>query len=221
MSGASTPADVSQKIEAFFAQYPKRSFKKGDMMIFAGEPPEGVFRLVEGQVRQYDIGDNGDEVVVNVFKPMAFFPMTYAINKTPNEYFYSAATLAMVQVAPAEAVFDFVRTNPDVAFDLLSRILRGLDGLVRRQAHLMGGTAPNRLLYELILSCRRYGDQQADGSYFVALKETELAARAGLTRETVNRQLKKLKDAGLVLVVSNGLKVTNFTALEEALGRNL
>ncbi len=214
-------SDVRQTVEQFFEQYPLRQFKKRDMIIFAGEPPAGIFHVLKGHVRQYDVGTNGDEIVVNVFKPPAFFPMAYAINQTANEYFFDAVTSVTARMAPAADTLEFVRSNPDVTFDLLSRILRGAEGLLRRQAHLMGGTAANRLMYELIMSCQRFGVSQSDGAYFVAIKETELAARAGLTRETVNRQIHQLKKRKLVRLNSSGITVSNLSALQALLGESL
>jgi CRP/FNR family transcriptional regulator, cyclic AMP receptor protein len=215
------PPEVKQKIDDFFKNYPERVYKNGSMLIFAGEPPSGIFYIIEGQVRQYDITVGGDEVIVNVFKPPAFFPMSYAVNHTPNEYFFSAATNVKVRVAPAEDTLQFVNNNAAVMFNLLSRILRGSEGLLRRQALLMGGTAVSRLLFEIYLSCQRYGQKRKNGSCFIELKETELAARAGLTRETVNRQIKKLKEQSLIQVKSNGLIITNVDALTGMIGERL
>lgn len=69
----SMPTEIAQKIEAFFELYPKQQFPKGHVLVHAGENPPGVFYLTKGSVREYDIANNGEEVVVNVFKPRVFF----------------------------------------------------------------------------------------------------------------------------------------------------
>lgn len=76
-------------------------------------------------------------------------------------------------------------------------------------------------LYELLIECRRFGDKQTDGSCRIALKETELAARAGLTRETVSREMQKLVAEGLVMAGRSGIVVTGIDALEKKLGAEL
>lgn len=211
------PTEVSTTITDFFAQYPAREFGKGEILIFAGEAPSGIFYLTAGSVRQYDVTSSGDEVVVNVFKPDAFFPMSYAMNRTPNDYFFAAAEPVEVRVAPIAATLDFVRGNPDVLFDLLARVYRGTDGLLRRQAYLMGAGAAERLLFELVTAARRFGKTQPDGSCLVNIKETELATRAGLTRETVNRQIHELKSRGFVHTSSDGLLIKDLDSLESKL----
>jgi hypothetical protein len=78
---------VSKKIHQFFSQYPAKEYAKGEILILADENPKYIYHLIEGYVREYDISYRGDEIVVNVFKPPAFFPMSWPIAKTPNRYF--------------------------------------------------------------------------------------------------------------------------------------
>lgn len=209
--------DVAKKVNAFFAHYPLHTVEKGKVIIAAGQDPDGIYFLVGGQVRQYDISARGDEMVLNMFKPPAFFPMSWAINKTPNQYFFKAYTRLMVRRAPAQDVLDFLHQNPDVTFDLLARVYRGADGLLARVAYIMDNSARNRLLFELIVSCERFGKPQQDGGIMLAISEGELAARVGLTRETINREMRKLKIEQLIAVAQNKLVVPNVQALRDTL----
>lgn len=212
---------IAQKIKNFFEPYRLQHFKKGHILVHAGNEPPGIFHLLSGQVRQYDISNQGDEIVVNVFKPPAFFPMSWAINKTPNDYFFETASDVSLKLVPAQEVVDFIKDNPDVMFNLLSRTYSGTDGLLRRTAHLMGGSARTRLLYELLVACRRFGKEQKNGLYLVDLHEDELANRAGLSRETVSRELKKIKSLNLIEVSRAGIAVKDLEKLEQELGLGL
>lgn len=49
------------------------------------------------------------------------------------------------------------------------------------------------------------------------ITEMELAQLAGLTRETVSREMKKLKDKNLVTFSKNMLEIPNSALLEEEL----
>lgn len=212
--------EIAQKVADFFAQYPIRKFNKGQILIHAGDEPESVLNLVSGKVKQYDLTYRGDEVVLNVFKPPAFFPMSFAINKTPNEYFYEADSEVELRKAPPEKVVKFIKDNPDVLYDLLARVYRGAEGLLRRMEHLMASTAKSRVLYELIIECRRFGAEH-NGRYDIGLNETDIGSRAGLSRETVNREMHKLKQEGLIDVVSKQIRVPNLEQLELTLGKEL
>jgi CRP-like cAMP-binding protein len=221
MNAKSEVSSVKTKVSNFFSTYPVRTFEKHETMLQAEIAITDVFYILEGRVSQYDITPTGNEVVVNVFRSGAFFPMSTAINHTENHYFFEASSPVTVHVAPASAAVDFLRTNPDVVFDLLSRVYRGMDGVLRRMAHLMGGDAKSRLIFELLNAAYRFGEVRDDGAIFVPLKENDLARQSGLARETVNRVLQALKSLGAVSVEHGGISVQSTMQLERILGSDL
>lgn len=212
---------VTQKIDEHLSKYPKRSYPKGQILVFADESPEHVYYITKGCVRKYDVSYRGDEVVVNLFKPPAFFPMSWAINRSPNKYFYKTEMDTELHVIPVDDALNFIKDNPDIMLDLLSRIYKGMDGLLGRMVHLMSGSAKSRLLYELIIESRRFGKKNDDGSYTLLTSEVDLAARSGLSRETVSREMKKVKDDGFVSVDNHGIIVKDIEALEKKLGMEI
>lgn len=213
--------EVSKKVADFFANYPERKYEKRQIILRAESELPGIFYLTEGRVSQYDITGSGDEIVVNAFKPGAFFPMSIAINQTPNHYYFEASTKVTARLAPVGATLQFLKDNPEVVFDLLSRVYRGMDGVLRRMAHLMGGDAKTRLLFELINAASRFGEAQPDGSIALQLKESDLARHSGLSRETISRTIRDLKTKGLVQVQRGTLVVSDISRLEAALGTDL
>lgn len=212
--------DIRARTAAFFEKYPVREFVKGQIIAHAGEDLPGVLYLVEGRVNQYDIAASGNEVVVNVFKSPAFFPMSWAINKTPNQYFFKAGAKVVARLAPPDEVVAWLKREPEVLFDLLARVYRGTDGLLRRTAHMMGGDARSRLIFEIITAAYRFGTQD-DDLWYVPLKEGELATQTGLARETVNRVIRDLKAEGLVEMASARLVVPDIVRLQNELGTDL
>jgi CRP/FNR family cyclic AMP-dependent transcriptional regulator len=213
--------DISEKVAHFFAAFPLREFEKRELLIRPEEPLPGVFYLVEGRVSQYDVTPSGNEVVVNVFKHHVFFPMSVALNGTTNDYFFEASTKVKAHVAPPEVAAQFLQDNPDVTLDLLKRVYKGVDGVLRRMAHLMGGDSKSRLLFELLNAAYRFGESQPDGSVLLDLKESDLARHSGLARETVSRNTQELKAAGLIEVGQGSIVVKDVKQLESLLGSGL
>lgn len=209
-------ADVHKKVEAFFEGRPECRFERGDMVTFAYEDHDAVLYLREGVVEQYDITPEGNKVTVNMFKPPAFFPMSWALNGTPNTYFFSALTDIRAAEASPEETKKFLEENADVTVDLLSRVYKGTDGLLRRLVLASSGMASTRLIFELIIEAYRFGTPQKDGRVLVKVQRGSLAARAGLARETVSRELHRLEEAGLIELMRGGVLV-NVETLEARL----
>jgi len=212
---------IAAKVKAFFTGFPQKRFEKGQIIVQPDQPLDQVYYLTEGEVIQYDISSTGNEAVVNVYKPGAFFPMSVAINKIPNTYFFEAASSVELHVASGEDAVEFLKKSPEVAFDLLSRVYRGTDGLMRRMAHLMGGSARTRLLFELINASYRFGKKTTGDEIQLNLSENDFAKRTGLSRETISRMMKALKADGLVSLNSKGVVVTSLARLEAFLGTRL
>jgi len=210
---------IHDKVTLFFKTYPKRTYPKDQIIIFGGESPEKVFFILSGRISQYDISYRGDEIVTNIFKTPAFFPMSWAINGNQNKYFFKAEESTEVHIAPPEDVIKFLKENPDVMFNLLARLYRGVDGVLERAVHLMSGSAKSRVIYELIIEANRFGQKLKNERYQLKVTEIQLGTHAGLARETISREIKHLKDSGLIEVIDNALIIKDLNALKNELIR--
>lgn len=209
-------SDATKTVRDFFARYRLRTYAEGQTLLLNNEEARYIFYLETGRVKQYDITYKGDEIILNTFKPGAFFPMSVTINHKTSPYIFETETDVELRQAPAAEVVAFLKSSPEVTFDLLARVYRGLDGLLGRLAYLMAGTAKGRLMYELLICAKRYGKPRGD-TVELAMNESKLAARAGLARETVSREMKKLADEGLVKVHPGVIFITSFRKFETKL----
>lgn len=210
---------IQKKLDSFFCRFRKYNFKKGEILIRAGDTPDGIFYLKNGAVREYAISQKGEELVVNIFKSSSFFPLSHAFYENPNQYFYEAMVPVEAWRAPKEEVLQFLKDNPDVMLNLLSRIYKGLDGLLNRVVYLMGGNAYERLITELIIYAKRFGGQE--GEVEVKISEKDLAAQSGMTRETVSREIKILKKNNLVYTKDGHLVIPDVKKLEDLMANNI
>lgn len=203
-----------QKIHEAFKKYPKRSYPKGQIFIFPDETPKHLMYILSGRVRSYDVSYRGDDIVVYIFKPPAFFPLSIALNDFQNRYFYKAEVDSEVRIIPIEDALKFIKDNPDVMYELLCSVYRGVEVMLARNVQLMSGSASSILTFELINESLHFAKEQENGSLLLTATETDLAARTGLSRETINREIQKLKKLGLVNVTKAGIVVTSLDKLQ-------
>jgi len=208
---------IASKINTFFSEFKQLEYKKGQILIRADEDPTGVLYLKSGLIKEYFLTKKGDEFVVNLFKPGSFFPMSWVMNNTHNKFYFEAVIESKIIKASKERTLTFIKNHPDVLFDLMSRVYKGLDGLLLRMAYLMSGDAYERLITELLIQTKRFGKQDANGSFRLVLSEKELADRTGLTRETVSREFKKLKEKNLAIFEKGSITIPHFKNLENDL----
>jgi CRP/FNR family transcriptional regulator len=80
----------------------------------------------------------------------------------------------------------------------------------------MSGNANGRLITELIIQAKRFGKKKENGIE-VKTSEKDIAAQSGMTRETVSREMRVLKDKGLVTFSKNILLIHSMQKLEDQL----
>lgn len=212
--------EITTKIDTFFARYKLREYAKGQILLLSGDEASQVYYIVSGRVKLYDVSAKGDEVILNSFRPSAVFPISLIINPEPSPYIYEAESAVQTWQAPAAAMLAFLTDNPDALLYLVSKMYRSVDSLLGRMNQLMSGTARSRLLYELITEGKRYGIKQSIGC-MLEITEKDIAARAGLSRETVSRELHKLKREEVVSVQGSHIVIPSIEKLEEKLDKNL
>jgi CRP/FNR family transcriptional regulator len=206
----STIADI----ESFFSNYPLRRYKKGQILMLPGETTNYAYLLVSGRLKLYTRSYRGDEIIVDMFKNPSFFPLSLVMNKSPTFLIHEADTDIEVRQAPIQATLDFLDTNPKLVLDLLSFLYSRFDGALQRMVHLIDSSAKVRLVHEIIDACDQIGELKPDGSYLLTISQTTLGGRIGLTRETVSREAKSLKDKKLLEITRTSMIIPDITKLK-------
>lgn len=208
-----TPATVA-KIEDFFDDYPLRKYNKGQILVLPGEMPEHAYLLIEGRLKLYDTSYRGDPIIIDMIKSPAFFPLSLIMNSSSSFLIHEADTDIVVRQAPVDATLEFLNSHPAVVMNLLSVVYKKFDDALKRMARLMDGSARLRLVSEILVTCEQIGDQLPHGGCVVRINQSTLASRIGLTRETINRELKSLKERRLISVSRSHVVVPSVAALE-------
>lgn len=157
-------------------------------------------------------------LTLNIYKPYSLFPMSPLLNNKQDKYAYTTLTEVQGYFAPKKALREFIKKNPDVLFDLLKRIYRGLDGFFARLESLLLGDAYLRLLTHLVIYSKRFGENHEKKPAFNwHITHHQLASQTGLARETVTREIKKLQDKGLIGYKGKKLVIHNPADLEKEL----
>ena len=212
-------ARIDDAFEAFFSRFKELQYRRGEIIIRADDPPLGVFCLNEGFIRQYVISEKGSEIILDVIKPITIFPLSWAVNNLPNSSFYEAITLTKARRAPREEFLAFIKGDREILFSLLSLSLDNADRFLAHTAHVLASSVYTRLVEELIAHAKRLGKKGKANSYTFEFKVIErgIAGIVGSTPETVSRELKVLKEKGLIAFDNNMLTVNDMVKLENEL----
>jgi CRP-like cAMP-binding protein len=208
-------ANKLKELEAFYLQFTSRDYKKGELLIRTDDEPQGIFFLTKGYVRQYNISKTGLELTIHILKPPSYFPMVWAINGTPNVYFFEALTPVQVGRAPRDQVVNFIKDKPTIIFELMSNLLEDYAETLTRIEHLVFSDAYRRVISVLLYIAKHFGEEK--GSAIVVnhrFTQQDIATLVGVVRETASNEMIKLEKKGLVRYVDRLMVFDDMRRLE-------
>lgn len=205
--------EIQKLLYSFFDKFEQKSFAKGEIVIKPGG--RRIFFLTKGVVRMFSLSKEKNELTLNIYREYALLPMSLIFN-IQNKYTFSALTDVQGYFAPEKDFEQFVKRNPTVLFDLLKRIYQGLDGFFMLFVALLLGNAFYRILTQLIIYAKRFGQKnQKIITFDWHLTHHQLASQTGLARESVTKEIKKLQDKGLIGYSGKKLFIYDLAKLEE------
>lgn len=182
-----------------FHQGTRLVYEKGEFVIRPGGPPQGVFYILKGLVKAYDITKYGEENLLIIRKPGEIIGLTWSITGQDRHIIY--ATLAKTELLQIsrEQFTTFVRTNPAAALPLVDMLVDMYRLHSERILNLEYRTVRERLVSFLLSMSRRFGEESPEGLILqVPLRHQDIASSISATRESVGRELAAFERQGLI-----------------------
>lgn len=185
--------EALRKLTDFFEQFKPLFYKKGEVILRPEDVPYGVSLLKAGYIKYCSVAQDGEELTLIILKPGDPFPIMWAINDTPNTGYLEAMTKVEIRRSPKNEFLKFIKTNPDVLLEVVSKILARFGGILQRMEHLAFGNAYEKTASILLICAERFGKKEGENIVIqVPLTHQDIANLIGLTRETTSIEMEKL-----------------------------
>lgn len=182
-----------------FHQGTRQVYEKGEFIVRPGGPPQGVFFILSGMVKAFDITKYGEENLLIIRKAGDILGLTWAITGEDRHILY--ATLAKTELLQIsrQQFMDFLHANPQAALPLVDMLVQMYRSHSERILNLEYRTVRERLVSFLLTTSRRFGVETPDGLMLdVPLRHQDIASSISATRETTGRELSTLERLGLL-----------------------
>lgn len=190
-------------LEDFLAIAPTKSFNKGEILMHQGDDPQQAYIVKKGVVRCFDISSDGNQQLIWLVSEGEIFPasLLLQVDKTVR-FFYSAFVDVEVYAVDKTEFAAFLKTNPDVLFEVCTEITRKLADLHYRVNATGKPKAREKILHSLAFLADRFKSYRKSKNKKVELSlpltHQDIADLVGLTRETTATTLKNLKEEGFI-----------------------
>lgn len=197
-------------------------YRRGASLYFQGEVPRHAIIVLDGVVKAYTISPEGDETIINLYTRGSILPVAWINDQAPTSLFnYDAVNDVRVLKIKKSDLLYAIDTHPNLQKEYLTHISEVQAGLMLRITGLVQARAAEKICYTLYYLVFRHGVEKANGFFEIDLRLTQgmLASLIGQTRESTAKNLKLLKDAGVVDYDSSTYTV-NKPKLEAYLGED-
>lgn len=185
----------------FINQFHVKRFKKGEIVLVQGEVPPSAYILKKGIIKTYNLTAQGEEKPISFDLVGEIFPVAWAFQKIRYaQYYYEAFTDCEVYSVPRDEYHAFLKSNPDVAYEIFSSFVDRYINYQMRVNALEQSKAASKIINTLHFLCLHFGHELKKDVVQIQLPLTQqdLANFMGLTRETTGIELKKLQRKGIL-----------------------
>lgn len=208
--------NATKKIKEYFSQFRYLKLAAGEVLVYEQNIPSGVYYLTRGVIRHFATSSEGRELTIHFYTPGSFLPLMWAINNQIPDYSLSAFTNCTLQMAPKDDFLKWLDQEPEVLYNLSSRLLFGISGLSSRIEVISLENSHARVASILLYLTKHFGDEKAKGTIRIIhpFSHEDIASLTGLTRERVSIEMKKMKDQGLIDYKRSDIEILEPTKLE-------
>ena len=191
-----------------------RSYRKGEVILWEGEPCEGLYVVLRGRVKVFKRSDEGREQVLLIIGPGRSFNDVPVFDGGANPGSVAALDSTTIAILPKGEVLRLVERHPAMAMAVI-RILAGrMRGLTLVVEDLALRTVTARVAKILLESAGGRAtliETPAENS--IRLTQSQLAGMTGTVREVVQRALKTLEQDGAIKLARARISVLDPAAL--------
>ncbi len=163
---------------------------KGSILFKEGDEGEHLYVIIDGKLKLGTSSGDGRENLLSILGPGEMFGELSLFDPGPRTSTATAVTDAKLLSLSHEKVIPWLKQNPEVSLQLLTRLSQRLRRTNEAVGDLVFSDVPGRVAKALIDLGDRFGKSTPEGLLVNHdLTQEELAQLVGASRETVNKAL--------------------------------
>lgn len=186
------------------------SIKRGQTLFRQGEPVEGMFFLLSGQLKIFKLAPDGKEHILHIIRPgQGFAEAALFMNGYPA--WCDALQKSEVVCLPKSRFLELLTAEPDLSLGIIASMSQYLRRFADQIEDLSLKDVSARLARWLLATSEENGRDFWD----LAITKGQLASQLGTVSETLSRTLRKFQDSELLEVRGKFMKIKNREELKK------
>jgi len=189
---------------------------KGSILFKEGDDGEHLYVIIDGKLKLGTSSGDGRENLLSILGPGEMFGELSLFDPGPRTSTATAVTEAKLLSLSHEKVIPWLKQNPEVSLQLLTRLSQRLRRTNEAVGDLVFSDVPGRVAKALIDLGDRFGKTTPEGLLVNHdLTQEELAQLVGASRETVNKALADFAGRGWLKLDGRSVLITDVERLSK------
>ncbi len=189
---------------------------KGSILFKEGDDGEHLYVIVDGKLKLGTSSGDGRENLLSILGPGEMFGELSLFDPGPRTSTATAVTDAKLLSLSHEKVIPWLKQNPEVSLQLLTRLSQRLRRTNEAVGDLVFSDVPGRVAKALIDLGDRFGKTTPEGLLVNHdLTQEELAQLVGASRETVNKALADFAGRGWLKLDGRSVLIVDLDRLSK------
>jgi CRP-like cAMP-binding protein len=208
---------LPQALRVWLAQNAQsRALRPNERLFSRGDPPCGLYAVVQGAVRVTGVCVEGKEALLTLIEPPHWFGEISLFDGLPRTHDALADTRSLVLHWPQAALAALLADQPQLwhQFGLLLAHKLRLAFVAMEESALLPAAA--RLARRLLLIAAGYGERPNNQRRLITVRQEQLAMMLSLSRQTTNQILRDLEQRGIARLTRGEIEILDFDKLRIA-----
>jgi len=206
---------ASESLDVLAQSARRISLQTRELLVRSGETSRGIYLIESGMLKLACIAPHGSEKIVALLDAGKTFGAAELYSGRGFHYEIFAVRKARLLLLPGRVVRAVSGRDKALATNLLECLGRQFDALIRDIAGSAAFSAPQRVVSYLLARTDPPDDSPAE--LHLPVTKAALAARLGISPETMSRTLTTLESNGLIEVERRDITILDREALESML----
>ncbi len=192
-----------------------RTVPKSEWLFARGDPPNGLFAVLDGAIHITATASSGKEVLLTLIEPPLWFGEIGIFDRLPRTHDAVAGEKSIVLHVPAQALEVILEREPrhwrDLGLLIATKLRLALIAMEDSAVLPIADQVARRLL----MAVERYGEWRDRTSRVIDLRQEQLATMLSTSRQTVNHVLKDLEGRGIVRLSYRHIEILDLDGLRD------
>ena len=189
------------------------SLKRGATICSKGDPGNSLFAVISGTVKISISSPEGRNAILNLIGPGELFGEMSVLSNQPRSADATANTNCELFVIDRREFLPFVRSQPSLAMKFIELLCERVRSTSDQVEQVILRDLPGRLAGALLRLSEKHNSEPQGRT--IAITQQELSEMVGMTRESINKQLRAWANRGWVRLEHGAIVVLNAGELKE------